>query len=388
MSNYGFSKNGQNAAALFATAPSMYVAYGNLIGSLFSKSPVEQKLAWQELGKFSIGGSLAFVGAALAAGMEWPEIEERLKPWNSKFLTVQAKMPGSDDLYEFGVGGFFRSVTRMLGQLTHTAFDNRENTAEDVLGPLQAFAGSRVAPGVSALMSVWRGVDHFGSPKDRARLIVEGIAPIAFTDLSVAASEKIANIFGIHGQFLSKEEKAFADSTPQSALIQVVGLNAYPVAKRTQWYEEAKDQAQKLFSKRYEDLNPVERTIVVEVNAALKGSPPALENFDLDDFLRKKSERVKQYLSGPTKAVLADVDLLDKGIPGPQAYKTPSNVAVPMTKEEQVAMEKEFARGLDAVMPTLAPLKDVMPEEDYRKIIRDVIKQTEDSAMIRSGWPQ
>jgi ribosomal protein S18 acetylase RimI-like enzyme len=388
LSNYGFSKNGLNAAALFATAPSMYVAYGNVIGSLFSKNPTEAKIAWQELGKFTLGGTLAFIGAALAAGMEWPEIEERLKPWDSKFLTVQAKMPGSDDLYEFGVGGFFRSVTRMLGQLTHLAFDNRNNTSEDVLGPLQAFAGARVAPGVSALLSVYRGVDHFGSPKDRARLVVEGIAPIAFTDLTVVASEKIANLFGVHGQFMTKQEKAFMDSTPQSALIQVVGLNAYPVDKRKQWYQESEDQASKLFSKPYKDLSPMERVVVVEVNTALKGSPPALDSFDLDDFLRRKSLRTAEYLAGPTKAVLADVDLLEKGIPGPQAYKTPSNVAVPMTKEEQVAMEKEFAKNLNAVMPSLAPLKGMIPEEDYKKVIRDAVKQAEDMAMIRSGWPQ
>lgn len=385
---YGLSGNGQNMMALVATAPSMYIAYGNIIGSMFSKNPTEAKIAWQEAARFSTATALWFIGSALMAGMEWPEIEERLKPWNSKFLTVRSRMPWSDDYYEFGVGGFFRSVTRMLGQLSHTAFDNRNNTVDDVLGPLQAFAGSRVAPGVSMLLSLWRGEDHFGTPRDRARLVVEGIAPIAFTDVATAGAEKIANLFGVHGQFMTEEERAFMDSTPQSMLIQVVGLNAYPVAKRTQWYLEAKQHSQELFGKEYKELSAVERIVVVETVTALKGAPPSLDSFDLDDFLRKKSARVAEYLDGDTSKILSEAGLLEKGIPGPQAYRTSRNVAVPMETEEQIAMEKSYAKNLQTFLKPLAQLKGILPEEAYEKLIRQAVTNSEKVSMMEAGWPR
>lgn len=419
LSVFGWSTNRQNIAGIFLAAPSMYVHYSDLLAGAFSKNPNEAKLAWKSIGHLVTANAILYAAGsalAVAAGtMTKEQALERLIPNNKDFGNVRVKMPFSDDHYEVGVGGFYRSLLKAVGKVTSLAFDGRNNTTEEALGPLQAFMSSRASPAASGLLNLWRGTDYMGNPQSRKGLLLSMVTPVGLDqsiragvqkaadsidqhvtgplgrnmeDHGVWGGQTIGNLFSVQGEFLSKEESQFMGSTLQNAFVQEFGLNTHPVSKRTEWYEESDRLGQILFGKKYADLSPQERELAVDINTTIKGKPPGLEHFDLDHYLRQKSDRVAAYLDSDTKKALSDVGMLQHDIPGPQSFRSQNNVAIPMTDDEKVKAEKIFATNLKRMVGGISSLKDALPEEDYHQTMKETIKQAEDFTMMQMGFPQ
>ena len=75
----GISKEGKLFGDLFLLAPSYLRGSVNLIASLASGGQ-SGKQARRSLGSWLIGGHLAYIGVALAAGLDFEEILKRLDP--------------------------------------------------------------------------------------------------------------------------------------------------------------------------------------------------------------------------------------------------------------------------------------------------------------------
>ena len=182
LSRYGWSKDGQNIMQAASAAPSMYVAFGNLIADMTSPNATRRSLAIRGFSRFLIGSHMIFFGLAMAAAAREDDnksildnasdVARRMLPGDKNYMSIPVTIGSGKDSRQviLGFGGFFRSVSNFLGK----SLRDPSKTTDFA----QQFLKSRKSPGVSTIAEILSDEDFFGNPITNVEASLDAITPV------------------------------------------------------------------------------------------------------------------------------------------------------------------------------------------------------------------
>lgn len=194
-------------------APSYYRAAVNLIGGLAEKG-TSGRIARDAMAGYLMGGTLLFYGMAKALEMEDDEILRRLNPMDRQFMKWRVRMADGKEV-NLGIGGIFRSVIRLFGQIATTSIEHPENwkSLTAAKNPIVSWLRAHGSPVVGFAWDNLSGEDFLGRPVDLSRS-VEPLMPM-FIRPALSKVEKVpgtaleytSSFFGVSGYGMTPEDQ-------------------------------------------------------------------------------------------------------------------------------------------------------------------------------------
>lgn len=165
---------------VFTLAPSYYRGAVNFIASLGS-SKVDGKVARRAMGAFMVGSLALYYSMAKQTGMSDEEIKKRLNPANPAFLMWQVEQNGK--LINIGIGGIYRSLLRLVGNMVATSIEHPENwlTLRSDKNPITRWYRGHAGPLIGLAWDYFSGKD-FLNRDVTAKNLPASLAPLALQD--------------------------------------------------------------------------------------------------------------------------------------------------------------------------------------------------------------
>lgn len=169
-------------------ASSYYRGALNFVASTL-ESGVSRKIAIKGLAAFMLGGVATFYGIAKYMGMSDEEIKRRMDPTQSDFLMWRVKV--GDHQVNIGIGGIYRSLLRLSGNIYKTGKDSPENLYRywsSEKNPLARWYRGHAGPLPSGIWDIAEGKDFLGREAGIESMAKKGI-PLIFQDVVRPPSE-------------------------------------------------------------------------------------------------------------------------------------------------------------------------------------------------------
>ena len=174
----GISKEGKLFGDLFLLAPSYLRGSVNLIASLASGGQ-SGKQARRSLGSWLIGGHLAYIGVALAAGLDFEEILKRLDPGESDHMMIPIKLPDGRTR-NIGLGGPMRSLLRLMGEIQESIVKGDGKLLEAGFGnPVNRWLRGKLAPMPGMATEMVLGEDFLGNEVTPLEILASRSLPLS-----------------------------------------------------------------------------------------------------------------------------------------------------------------------------------------------------------------
>ena len=338
---------------LLGLAPSYYRGAIDFVARLASEKGSVGKDAWKSVGSYILGSIALYWAYGLLMGMDEDELEKRLNPEAPEFMLWQ--MEDGEQKLNFGIGGFFRSIIRLHGELWKAAKEHGADTrfwASNDNPALRWYRGHS-APMVGWLWSFIKGEDYMG--KEMA-----GFGP------------------GI-AQF---KPVAFQGKTTKERLTGAAGLTAFPEGVRK---FEAK-QVEREAGKPVGELTYAER---MQASVAVRPRVQKYEEFQSEDAKKRgaifavekaleRAEKVREELPKDVRQWAAQQKV---EIPGYSTSFHRSGVNMPLAQKEYGDLHKAMLAGYERM------LRMLMQDADFPKQERET-RQKRVSIMLEAARKQ
>lgn len=189
MEAIGLSRNRNFMERALFMAPAYYRGAINLVAGLAERGTAGNIMR-KAIASYAGGGVMAFIGLAMAAGMDDKEIVRRLNPATPEFLLITYKTEGGREV-NIGFGGIHRSLLKLLGNVTRTSVEHPENwksLAPDK-NPFVRWLRGHASPTVGFAWDSFSGRDFLGRPVDITKT-PENLIPIWMRP-GVSKTEKV-----------------------------------------------------------------------------------------------------------------------------------------------------------------------------------------------------
>lgn len=163
---------------VFFLAPSYYRAHVKLMEQAMTQRGAPGFYARKQLGSLATGvllTSLAGLYALRATGqIDQEELEERLNPSRGKFLMLPIPI-GADKTAEVGLGGFYLSILRTIGNAKRWQEEGFESAKDPFIRWYRGHSGISVRTS----WDVATGEDFMGKPVSKAEVALRTVTPLA-----------------------------------------------------------------------------------------------------------------------------------------------------------------------------------------------------------------
>jgi len=396
------AKNGVTATkrelfSILSSAPSMYIAFTNLMGSTLSSNKFERNQALVNHGRFLFGASLMTMTARMIAsafdedqeGMSLMERIEKasnvLNPSSTKEF-MRISVPIGNKRTTISMGGFFRSAFAMSGKIY--------NDPSNALTHVGQFLGTRKSPGVSTAIELYTKKDFFDRDVTTAETLIKAALPVALKDPGLQVSqpflEKIPDWSGgrIEGVSLTTEPPKTAGENLREIAFSVMGFNAFTESSSGKYRREVDALSFKKHKKNYHDLTFEEKVGVVKEADAI-GIKVERMNGRSADFMKFMTQRMKSNISD--SRVTTSLDKLDPNALASIAttmkwgVKLRDDSYVRFSSEDSRDMHKEFAKKINSYV--LSEIKGKEDTVDMKKEFRPAVKALWNDTLTEFGYP-
>lgn len=362
MEQLGMSPERAFLERLLLLAPSYYRAHVKLLEQATQRGSAGL-IARKQLGFLASGVLLSSIGALYAAKDQgWlsdAELEERLDPSRGKFLTVPIPLGGSGKTVNVGLGGFYVSIARTLGNAV--AWQEGRQSDNPFFHWYRGHAG--VLPRLAADMGT--GKDYFGNPITPGQAALRSVLPVAV------------------------QQGAMDEGTPSQRAADVgaglVGLRSFPGSDNEARMEGLRRLSQGSFGKDYADLSIKEKARVVkqlersEAGQKPQASPGQMLRAQEAEIARQ--ERLTRAVSPATRTTL---ETIGHKLPSYEAALSVNGVSVPLTRGEQDRYEKLLVEEYDRAVEKwpVERLRAMRPDQ-REKWVRDNLERAKEKARNR-----
>lgn len=345
----------------------MYLRAGVANVAAMTQRGVSGKLARQYMGSMIGGVVLTFIGAMLAMGFDWDEIEERLDPTSGQFLRLPVRIGGST--HEVGFG----HIVLQLGQLaarsiTYFTEDRLINTGVEG-NPFLRFLDYKLAALPGLAFEIRSGRDFQNRPVGAGEAVTRRFIPFAIQEV-LAGDETLFQ----GASDLIRGEADWRERGP-SALFSFFGLQSYTRSPRTEYYGRFNELAQARHGRPYADLTFTQaRQVAAEVRR-VHGGPPSADERGAEMGRRAADQRRSQLMTAINDESRRRLGEFNHTLPSYQRTLASDGVTVPLAdrwvdRYEQLLVE-EYDRMIGAWdMAALRRLSPAMIESALERRLR------------------
>ena len=393
----GVTSNKREFYSILSSAPSMYVAFTNLMGStLAANNSFEAKTALLNHGRFLGGAALQFVGMSILASAfdedddskslmdRIGDASSKLNPSSPEFMRISIPF-GEGRRTTISTGGFFRSALAMSGKIY--------NDPDNALTYAGQFLGTRKSPGVSTAIQLYTQKDFFDRDVTIAETLVQTFLPVALKEPGLQISkdviEKLPEWTGgrVDGTSLAIDPPPSAMTTMRTMFYSMMGVNAFTESSSGKYRRQVDALSEKTYGKVYHDLTYDEKLemadqaeeIGIKVER-LSGRAANYQSFMISRF--KKSfldTRVTQSLDKLNPNALASVALTMKwGVEEGDLY-------VRFSSEDSKEMHREFAKKVSSYINS--EVRGNEDKLDFKDDASPEISNLWNDTQIEFGYP-
>lgn len=270
------------AERLLLLAPSFYRGGLGQIGDMAAKGTTGAQ-ARRAMGSYMAGIIATFGAGAVAVGMPWEEIKNRLKPSNGNFMMIPLKFGGKS--LEVGFGGIMRSFMRLGGAVYKTSMEHPENwgSLSSEKNPFTKWLRGHSSPIVSKAWEQFSGKDYAGEDADMKSL-GRGSLPLFLQS------------------WLKQEKGQTGGQTAADMIFSFSGLLSWPQNTRNKILVERNRLAKEKFGGPYENLSMREQARVtreLERKPEFQKEPSTPRQ--IEQAFRRQVEREEQVQAGLEK---------------------------------------------------------------------------------------
>lgn len=334
METIGVSRNRAMVERAMLLAPSYYRGAINLVGAMGERG-VSGQVARRALGAYLAGGVAAYVGMALAMGMDEKEIVERLNPARPDFMMWSMETE-TGRKFNAGFGGIYRSLLRLGGNVVKTSIEHPEHWASLApdKNPFVRWYRGHAAPLPGMIWDAFSGKDFAGYEADIAT-VGQSVKPMVLQALEQKPGQPKPSVVDVGLSFL--------------------GMSAYPESLHLQFGREREELAQKLYQKPYDSLTMAQSARVtkeVQKMPAFAVREPATA-LQRERAFKADQERIVRINEGLTKESREKLKDLGIKVSGYEPSFTQAGTTVPLTRTQQQEYEKLVIEEYEKVIGRL-----------------------------------
>lgn len=302
-------------------APAYYRGYLQLIPQALQRG-APGFIARKQLGSLAAGSLLLGLAALLlkrASGeLSEEEFDERINPERGKFMAVPVEVGSTGKKVEVGMGGFYLSIVRLLG--------NSKRYAEGQSGenPIMRWYEGHAGAIPRLEHEIRTGRDFQGRDTTADKTAIRSLAPVA----AQPALENLAD------RMLRRDrDPQNAESNAQTgaiAALTLFGLNAFASSEKGAWLDDLRKGAKEKYDRKWEDLPFMQQKAIVKAQGPAPKTESANARVRGAEAAQQRQEHLANMVNADTRSRLKE---LGHKLPGYHTDLSIDGVEIPLTRD-------------------------------------------------------